>query len=135
MTQRFAPILAAGLLALATLLCLAERAAGSEPATKRAQFIYVLRVLPSYHAAQAWTDTQTAVVGQHYERLAQAAARGEVILAGRTNEALDQSFGIVIFEADNEQVARQFMHADPAVIAGIMSATLHPYTVALQRKL
>jgi hypothetical protein len=47
---------------------------------------------------------------------------------------LDQTFGVVIFEAENEYVARQFMGADTAVAAGIMSATLHPYAAALQRK-
>lgn len=135
MTQRVAPILVAGLLALATLLCLAERASGAEPVPRRTQYIYVLRVVPSYHAAQAWTDKQSAVIGQHFERLAQAVATGEVILAGKTSEAIDQTFGIVIFEADNAHAARQFMQADPAVMAGIMSATLHPYVVALQRKL
>ena len=37
--------------------------------------------------------------------------------------------------ANDAEAARQFMEADPAVVAGLMSATLHPYTVALQRKL
>ena len=100
----------------------------------RPQFVYILRVLPSFHTAQAWSDKENAAVGKHFERLAQATAQGQVILAGRTKEALAQTFGIVIFEADNEQLARQFMEADPAVVAGLMSATLHPYAVALQRK-
>jgi uncharacterized protein YciI len=56
------------------------------------------------------------------------------LCAGCTTEPLAQTFGIVIFEADDEQSARQFMQADPAVVAGLMSATLHPYSVALQRK-
>jgi uncharacterized protein len=98
------------------------------------QFVYVLRVLPPFHAAQAWGDKENAAVGKHFERLAQATAQGQVILAGRTTEPLAQTFGIVIFEADNEQLAREFMEADPAVVAGVMSATLHSYAVALQRK-
>jgi hypothetical protein len=34
----------------------------------------------------------------------------------------------------NEDSARQFMQTDPAVMAGLMSATLHPYAVSLQRQ-
>jgi hypothetical protein len=40
----------------------------------------------------------------------------------------------VIFVANDAEAARQFMEDDPAVIAGLMSATLHPCTVALQRE-
>ena len=59
---------------------------------------------------------------------------GQVILAGRTVEPLDKTFGLVIFEADSETAAMEFMQSDPAVKAGLMVATLHPYAVALQRK-
>ncbi len=59
---------------------------------------------------------------------------GQVILAGRTTEPLDETFGIVIFEADSAAAASEFMQSDPAVVAGLMTATLHPYAVALQRK-
>lgn len=57
-----------------------------------------------------------------------------MILAGRTTENLDKTFGLVIFEAENEAAAKAFMEADPAVQAGVMTATLHPYAVALKRK-
>jgi uncharacterized protein len=115
-------------------LCTTGVGLHAQTAPARPQFVYVLRVLPPFHFAQAWSDKENAAVGKHFERLAQATAQGQVILAGRTPEPLAQTFGIVIFEADNEHLARQFMQADPAVVAGLMSATLHPYAVALQRK-
>lgn len=74
------------------------------------------------------------MVGRHFARLAQAVDAKRVILAGRTNEPLSRTFGLVVFEAENEEAARQFMDTDPAVQAGLMSATLHPYAVALQRR-
>ena len=80
------------------------------------------------------TLTKSIIVARHLERLAQAAWAGKVILAGRTNESLDLTFGLVIFEADSEASAREFMQSDPAVQAGLMTATLHPYAVALQRQ-
>ena len=56
-----------------------------------------------------------------------------MISAGRTTEALAAIFGVVIFEAANLEAVRLFMESDPAVTAGFMPATLHPYSVALQR--
>ena len=121
------------LLAGALLLaCVVLRA---ELAGKRQQFIYVLRVAPGFHEARNWTDRESAVIARHFERLAKAAESGQVILAGRTNEALAETFGVVIFEADDAEAARRFMETDPTVESGLMSATLHPYAVALQRKL
>ena len=78
--------------------------------------------------------TQNAVAARHFEYRTRAAQYGKVILAGRTTEALDKTFGLVIFEAANEADAREFMLADPAVAAQLMTATLHPYSVALQRE-
>jgi hypothetical protein len=63
-----------------------------------------------------------------------ATTAGQVILAGRTQEPLERTFGLVDFEASNAEVAREIMQSDPAIMAGAMSATPHPYSVALQRK-
>lgn len=122
------------LIAAVCWLCAGLVQAQAQTAIVRPQFIYLLRVTPPFHAAQAWGDKENAAIGKHFERLAQATAQGQVILAGRTTEPLAQTFGIVIFEAEDEPSARHFMQSDPAVVAGLMSATLHPYSVALQRK-
>ena len=121
----------AALVAIAVLP--AGQTFGQEPQA-REQYVYVLQVAPEYQEEMSWTATENAVVAQHFERLANAAKSGQVILAGRTTESLDKTFGLVIFEADSETAARDFMHSDPAVMAGLMNATLHPYAVALQRK-
>ena len=105
-----------------------------QPAIKRQQFVYVLHLTPRMQERNAWTDAENGVIGQHFARLAKATETGQVILAGRTTEALDKTFGLVIFEAETEEAARLFMESDPAVVANIMTATLHPYSVALQRR-
>jgi uncharacterized protein len=110
-----------------------EPLAGQE-AVARKQFVYRLQLAPQFHEEAAWTDNENAVVARHFEYLAQAAKSGQVILAGRTTEPLDETFGLVIFEADSEAAAAEFMRSDPAVQAGLMTATLHPYAVALQRE-
>jgi uncharacterized protein YciI len=106
-----------------------------EPKTaKPKQFIYVLRLVPRLHADSAWTKEDNAVLERHFVRFQQAAGSGQLILAGRTSEPGDKTFGIAIFEAADEDAARKFMQEDPAVAGGLMTAELHPFAVALQRK-
>jgi uncharacterized protein YciI len=101
-------------------------------AGKSSQFLYVLRLVPRLHAETTWTGVDHAIVGRHFSYLQAAAARGQVVVAGRTAEPLDRTFGLVIFEAADEAAARAFMAADPAVAERIMTAELHPYRVAVQ---
>ena len=103
-------------------------------ADKPKQFIYVLRLVPRLHADSAWTKEDNATLGRHFTRFQDAAKSGQLILAGRTSEPGDKTFGIAIFEAPDEDAARKFMQEDPAVAGGLMTAELHPFAVALQRK-
>jgi hypothetical protein len=66
-------------------LCLPVLGLRADPAGKRQQFIYVLRVTPGFHDERDWTEKQLAVVGRHFERLARSR---QVIPAGRTTEAV-----------------------------------------------
>ena len=103
-------------------------------AAKPQQFLYMLRVAPHLYDEAKWSDKDQAATSRHFARLKKATADGQVIMAGRTTEALDKTFGLVVFEAVDEKAAKAFMEADPAVVAGVMTATLYPYSVALQRK-
>ena len=125
---------------LAVPIARAETAAATPASDARAaavtspqQFLYVLRLVPRLHDDAAWTEADKAAVSRHFAHLKQATADGRVILAGRTRENGDQTFGLVIFEAADEGEAQRFMASDPAVVAGVMTATLHPYAIALQR--
>lgn len=106
---------------------------GQEP-SKPKQFIYVLHLVPRLHDDKAWTDQDKAAVGKHFNRFKDAINSGQLILAGRTMESGDKTFGIAVFQAADENAARQFMNEDPAVVAGVMTAELHPFAVALERK-
>ena len=103
-------------------------------AAKPKQFIYVLRLVPRLYADSAWTKEDEAVLKRHFTRFQEAIKSGQLILAGRTSESGDKTFGIAIFEAPDEDAARKFMQEDPAVAGGLMTAELHPFAVALQRK-
>ena len=101
---------------------------------KPKQFIYVLRLVPRLHSDASWTKEDEMALSRHLARFKHAIETGELILAGRTSEPGDKTFGIAIFEANDEAAARKFMESDPAVVAGLMTAELHPFSVALQRK-
>jgi uncharacterized protein YciI len=100
---------------------------------KPKQFIYVLRLVPRLYSDSAWMKDDNAAIARHFARFKHAIETGELILAGRTQEPGDKTFGIAIFEAKDEDAARKFMESDPAVVAGIMTAELHPFSVALER--
>ena len=120
--------------ALAALAILSAGQVMAEQAPIDGQYVYILKVAPQFQEEAAWTDAENAAVARHFERLAEGVRSGKVILAGRTTEPLHETFGIVIFEAESAAAAGEFMQSDPAVVAGLMTATLHPYAVALQRK-
>jgi uncharacterized protein len=106
----------------------------AQDSRKLQQFVYVLRVTPPFQDASKWTPKENDAVARHFARLSQATDAKRVIFAGKTSEPLSQTFGLVVFEAENEEAARQFMSTDPAIQVGVMSATLHPYVLALQRR-
>ena len=103
-----------------------------EVVPEQKQFIYVLHLVPRLHDVKNWTDADKAAVDRHFNRLKDAAKSNQVILAGRTQEPGDKTFGIVIFQALDETAASIFMETDPAVVAGVMTAELHPFKVAVQ---
>ena len=109
-------------------------AANSDAPPKLKQWVYVLRLVPRLHEDRAWTEADNAAVGRHFAHLTAATKSGQVILAGRTMESGDKTFGLVIFEAADEPAARAFMNSDPSIVEQVMTAELHPYYVALQRK-
>jgi uncharacterized protein YciI len=111
-----------------------EVPAADEPDNKPSQFIYVLRLVPRLYDDKAWTDEDKAALQRHFMRFKHAIETGELILAGRSPEPGAKTFGVAIFQAPDEGAARQFMQSDPAVVAGLMTAELHPFAVALERK-
>ncbi|MBX9927366.1 MAG: YciI family protein [Gemmatimonadaceae bacterium] len=112
----------------------AAAVAATTPAAATPQFIYVLRVVPRLYDEKAWTAQDNIAVGAHFARLQAAVQAGSVILAGRTSEPLDKTFGLVVYEAADLAAAEAFARADPAVVAGVMTVEVHPYSVALLRK-
>src|SRR5213083_3175418 len=101
---------------------------------KPKEFIYVLRLVPRLYDDKNWTKEDNAVLERHFARFQEATKSGQLILAGRTNDPGDKTFGVAIFEAPDEAASLAFMQSDPAVAGGLMMDGTASFAVALERK-
>jgi len=101
-----------------------------EPA--RPQFIYVLKPTRLGMLTEA-TPEEVETVSRHFKYFQDLTEKGVMILMGRTQNNDATTFGIAVFEAEDESAARRIMESDPAVLGGVMTATLYPYKIALMR--
>lgn len=77
------------------------------------------------------TEAEGELTAQHFDYLKALLGKGVLLLAGRTLNTDESSFGIVVFRAASASDAEAIVAADPAVAHGIMRADLFPYRVAL----
>jgi uncharacterized protein len=94
------------------------------------EYIYLIHPFRDGFFNQPSSEEERAM-SEHFEYLKQAAAQGSVVLAG---PCLDDTFGVVVFRAENEASAQTFMFNDPSVKANVMMAELHPLRISIQGK-
>ena len=75
------------------------------------------------------TPEENIIMEEHFQYLKRATGAGIVLLAG---PCLDNTFGIIVFRAENEETAQTFMFNDPSVKKNVMMAELHPMRVSLR---
>ncbi len=98
--------------------------------SERKQFVYVLKPVRLGMVSTGPTDGEMLVLKRHVAYLERLTQKGTVILFGRTQNADETTFGLVIFEDESAERAKQVMQSDPAVKEGLMIATIFPYRVA-----
>ena len=76
------------------------------------------------------TPDEDRVMSDHFAYLEGLLDEGTLLLAG---PSLDPVFGLIIFEAEDEEAARRLIAADPSVAAGVQTAELHPFRASLVR--
>jgi uncharacterized protein YciI len=91
-------------------------------------FIYVLSLVRR-DMLENMTPGEEAIIDEHFEYLKRALNDGRLVLAGRS---LGGEIGIVIFHAESEEQAVEFMKNDPSVKKHVMTAELHPFRIALR---
>jgi uncharacterized protein len=95
------------------------------------QFLYRIKPTRLAMLTDGPTEQEASIVGQHFRYLQRLLAEGVVLMAGRTLNTDERSFGIVVFEADSQAEAATLVDNDPAVKQGVMTAEFFPYRVAL----
>jgi uncharacterized protein YciI len=96
------------------------------------EYLYKIQPTRLEMLTQGPTAEEASIVAQHFAYLKGLAEQGVIVLAGRTLNADESTFGIVIFKADSEESARAVMTNDPAVKNGVMRAELYPYRIAVR---
>lgn len=108
----------------------------SDPTTL---WLGTFRLRPDLRDPSVWTEEETQAVGDHFNRLKDAAEKGKVLFAGRTDDRDDRNWlaedtvGLVVFEARDRAAAENFMAEDPAVRSAVMTSTVHSYRLAAAR--
>src|SRR5690242_16187036 len=94
---------------------------------------YLYRIQPTRPAmlTEGPTPEEQRIVGEHFDYLKGLTEQGVLILAGRTLNTDESSFGITVFNAESDEEASAIVEGDPAVRQGVMRAALFPYRVAL----
>ena len=95
------------------------------------QFIYTLIPTRSDMLSEGLTDRENEVIETHFAYLSDLKDKGVVKLAGRTTNTDASSFGVMVFEAADEEAAQQIMAQDPAVKEKVLAAKLFPFRIAL----
>jgi len=95
------------------------------------QYIYTLKPVRPNMLSEGLTEAEDAVIGTHFAYLSDLTAKGVVKLAGRTLTTGENSFGVMIFEAEDETAARSIMENDPAVKENVLRGELFPFSIAL----
>jgi uncharacterized protein YciI len=93
-------------------------------------FAYVLRLVRQDSFGR-FTRTEEKTINEHFDYLKKKLDEGKLILAGRCQQG---EFGIVIFRAGSKKEAESFVNNDPAVKGKVMSAEMHPFSIALNEK-
>lgn len=93
-------------------------------------WIYLIHP-PRDDFAATMTDAEGETWGRHWLRIQREYLEGRVILVGPTLGRINT--GICVFEAPDEDAARAFMEADPAIAEGVAQGELRPFRVSLLR--
>jgi uncharacterized protein YciI len=118
---------------LPVIFCFGVLISFAQDNAKPKTWLGVLTLTEKYKEEKNWTPNDQAIVGEHFQRLKKMKEAGVVVLAGRTDIAMDNPdmMGLVIFYAKDDKEALQFMLDDPAVKNKIMLTKVHPYGLAL----
>lgn len=95
------------------------------------QYSYILRPCRLAMLTEGPTEGEAKILAAHVQYLEEGSTDGCILLAGRTQTTTEETFGIVILQAESLAEAEKIMLSDPAVATGVMRAELFPYRIAV----
>ena len=98
------------------------------------EYIYKTVPVERLQIEENWTDEDNQFTSDHFQYLLDLKAKGQLVIAGKTDGLDDTTYGIVVFKADNDEEAQSIMENDPAIKNHVMIGTLHKYSVAIFNK-
>jgi len=94
-------------------------------------YIYKIQPVRPEMLSEGPTPDEVRITNEHFAYLRQLMDDGILILAGRTLNTDDTSFGIAVFEARDDEHIRQITAQDPGVAQKLFRAEWYPYRMAL----
>jgi uncharacterized protein YciI len=97
-------------------------------------FLYRLRLAPRYDNPAAWSEDTEQTIGRHAEFLDELGRRGHLVFAGRTlyDPGDPRLIGFAVVKAASAEEAERMVAPDPAVLAGIQLAEVHPFGMPIR---
>jgi uncharacterized protein YciI len=98
------------------------------------QYLYKIQPMRDGMLKTGATEEEKRIVAEHFSYLEDLIGKGVLVMAGRTLNIDNSSFGIVVFKANSDEEARGIMLEDPAVKNMVFRAELYPYRIALLKE-
>src|SRR2546422_2393775 len=98
------------------------------------QYLYKIQPIRDGMLKTGATEEEKRIVGEHFSYLQELIGKGVLVMAGRTLNIDNSSFGIVVFRASSDEEARGIMLEDPAVKNMVFRAELYPYRISLLKE-
>jgi uncharacterized protein YciI len=96
-----------------------------------AQYIYWIRPTRLAMLTEGPTEDEQRIVGEHFDYLKRLVDSGRLLMAGRSLNDDERTFGIAIFTASSFEDAERVLAEDPAVRHGVMRGDVFPFRIAL----
>jgi len=98
------------------------------------EYLYKIQPIRDGVLKTGATEDEKRIVGEHFSYLQELIGKGVLVMAGRTLNIDNSSFGIVVFRASSDEEARGIMLEDPAVKNMVFRAELYPYRISLLKE-
>ena len=80
---------------------------------------------------ETMTDEERAVMAQHFAYVNRLYSEGSIVFSGACT---DGAMGVIIYQAESEEEARQLFENDPLTKSGRTSTEFHPFTIGHMKK-